>query len=834
MTTQRVVNTFDQKSVYQLQRFVSSKSKNDKHIVVCEIGAHELVVLLGALIQDQSDATQRRLVLLNNEPPSTAISLFLSDPKYAPYLTYIEGSALSAKDLARAGLREASACFIFAGDTQKLEKAAAKLKDAEDYAFFSLFSVLDYRKFRNQDITNFVVFKVSLSERARAFRSVLRSSFPEYIGSSKPIGSILCTDDIRLRMAANSCQCPGFTTFVTNLLMPIDTTEVASGPPESLPDWLLEYLDGSKNRIFAVTLSDIFQNVVFSEASRIIHEVTGMLLFAVAIESKNGNGVKRCLINPAELKFPMTETLNVTGYVLAKTQADAHLLEDEKLESKKGAAASFNVNAKSLNGVGKNRELLRGKLQVRLIKGVKRKRHSMMLKEASSVTARKESGRTEFEQHIFNILRIDGQHALEWFAFSPVKRSISEATIQTALVKNFPKIRNHVVLLSSQFELTEFILPLRCKAQAKHFPIVILCNRLPNELEWTRLSYFTDIYLFCGSSNDIQALKSCGIRYASTVVILRDRASATTGPCSAQYRKKSLDTLNLLSYYSVYSINPAMHMICEVTKQESIALLQKRLVANDTNTTYNNNTSFNAWNVFAAGNIYYSHLTSALSAQYHKNPELRGILSRLVHGIDFEKINSWNGAVRTELLLSFKESGVFEVRLKNCERRPYGYFVCGLSKVGILPFAVRRGVLEKLKFGMKGNKMPFVLTNPDASTSLYGVDSLLCFAPEDPITLIFGAKDGAVEEELKTMIEKEPKVHNSDVLQSLSDLKKSRRNLLMRRSGRFDSEMTLSSLVDDEPTKEVQEMIRKHSSVVMNQLGDLQSRLSKHYSPQPQ
>lgn len=829
MTTQRMVNTFDQKTVYQLQRFMPDKKKKRKHIVICEIGVHELMVLLRVLVHDEAPSCQRQLVILNTKPPSTAISLFLSDPKNAPFLTYIEGSPLSAKDLSRACMHEACACFIFSGETQDLESSSSEVKVAEDFAFFCLFSVLDYRTYRNQEVANFVALKVSLSERARTFKSVLRSSFPEYLNPSRRIASIVCTDDIKLRMAANSCMCPGFSSFITNLLMPIDASAstIDLNPSEPQPDWLTEYLEGSQYKLFTVTLSDIFHNVLFSEAARIIHEVTGMLLFAVAVGQRRGNGPKRCIVNPTNFKFPASERLLVEGYVLAKCLEDAQLLEDEKLGSRKGAGASYGFYGKSFKVVHKSRESMRGQLQTRLIKGVKRQARSK--KEVEQKKEQQHGNDPELQKHLFNILRLDGDLALEWYTFARYPRTIIEATIESDLVNDFPKVRGHIVLLSSHFELTEFILPLRRKSQTEHKSIVILCSNLPNDLEWSKLAQFTDIYLFQGSSNDIQALDSCGVRYASSVVILRDRARAKNDEDSFQTSKKSLDTLNLLSYNSVHSINPCVRILCEVSKQESIAILQKRLVANDTTTAYNSAIPFNLWNVFASGNLHYSHITSAIASLHYKNPRLSDIVSRLVHGVDFENLNQWNGDVRAELPLNFQESNMYELHLKQCERKTYGFFLSGLAKLGILPFAIRRGILQKLKFGMKGNKMPYVLTNPPADTAVYRVDSLLCFAPTNPFALIFGPKTDLIDKELKGMIAQEAKTSNTDILNSVAALRRKRRAMLSRGSEKVPSAKRKSSLVGAQVTTRVQERLRKHSSLVIEQLGDLQGRIEQHY-----
>ena len=56
------------------------------------------------------------------------------------------------------------------------------------------------------------------------------------------------------------------------------------------------------------------------------------------------------------------------------------------------------------------------------------------------------------------------------------------------------------------------------------------------------------------------------------------------------------------------------------------------------------------------------------------------------------------------------------------EERTYGCLFKHLSKSGIIPIGILRGVFTNMNIGPKGNKMPYVYTNPTRGTEIFSCD----------------------------------------------------------------------------------------------------------------
>ena len=70
----------------------------------------------------------------------------------------------------------------------------------------------------------------------------------------------------------------------------------------------------------------------------------------------------------------------------------------------------------------------------------------------------------------------------------------------------------------------------------------------------------------------------------------------------------------------------------------------------------------------------------------------------------------------------------------DAENKTFGYMYKFLSqRDNIIPIAVLRGTFPHMKIGPKGNKMPYVFTNPDKDTELFTCDRLFVLS-QKPLT----------------------------------------------------------------------------------------------------
>jgi len=135
--------------------------------------------------------------------------------------------------------------------------------------------------------------------------------------------------------------------------------------------------------------------------------------------------------------------------------------------------------------------------------------------------------------------------------------------------------------------------------------------------------------------------------------------------------------------------------------------------------------------VFAAGNVLISDVFDNLMAQSFYNPHLMTIIQLLIFGgsADPEKMAD------LQVDANLKDSAMFPL---SCTLKmaslSYGECFSILASNGIVPICVRRGVQSKSKAttNSKSNHA-YIVTNPSKDFRLREVDTLFCFASENPL-----------------------------------------------------------------------------------------------------
>jgi len=74
-------------------------------------------------------------------------------------------------------------------------------------------------------------------------------------------------------------------------------------------------------------------------------------------------------------------------------------------------------------------------------------------------------------------------------------------------------------------------------------------------------------------------------------------------------------------------------------------------------------------------------------------------------------------------LASITGSSLYQIPVpEGLEERTYGCLYKHLAKIGIIPIGILRGVFSHMNIGPKGNKMPYVYTNPTKNTEIFSCD----------------------------------------------------------------------------------------------------------------
>lgn len=69
-------------------------------------------------------------------------------------------------------------------------------------------------------------------------------------------------------------------------------------------------------------------------------------------------------------------------------------------------------------------------------------------------------------------------------------------------------------------------------------------------------------------------------------------------------------------------------------------------------------------------------------------------------------------------------SGMYQIKIPEGETRTYGELFKSMVKEGLIPLGLYRGVLKNMQVGPKGNKLPYVFTNPPKETELFSCDKV--------------------------------------------------------------------------------------------------------------
>ena len=69
-------------------------------------------------------------------------------------------------------------------------------------------------------------------------------------------------------------------------------------------------------------------------------------------------------------------------------------------------------------------------------------------------------------------------------------------------------------------------------------------------------------------------------------------------------------------------------------------------------------------------------------------------------------------------------SALYQIKVPEGDTRTYGELFKSLSKTGLIPLGLYRGVFKNMQVGPKQNKMPYVFTNPPKETELFSCDKV--------------------------------------------------------------------------------------------------------------
>ena len=266
---------------------------------------------------------------------------------------YIEGSSMDPIDLERCAMAKARCSFVL---SDKFSRNVAE-SDAST-VLQALFIKRYIRQQSNSDVLQ--CLQVLRPESKRHFTSFFNGS-----QGRKDAYSLICIQEIKMKLLAQTCMCPGLVAMVANLAVSRDEPPVLAGTAglagkQAGLDWEQEYMDGCGYEVYSKDIPASFSGCAFNEVAQVVFEVLGACMFAIEIRA-SASSKPRIVLNPGSFVFPDVERYRIKALMLAEddSKADLSRLGGAKAEVKYKLehfeiARSGSMDVKSERGGGPN------------------------------------------------------------------------------------------------------------------------------------------------------------------------------------------------------------------------------------------------------------------------------------------------------------------------------------------------------------------------------------------------------------------------------------------------------------------------------------------------
>jgi hypothetical protein len=477
-------------------------------------------------------------------------------PFWQGQVHYINGSALDDKDLKRAGLRTADACFVLIG------KRSSPPRNPNDQARHQ--ELIDH--YDSQNVL-YALMVENFNHHVDSFVQV-RGLEKRYSLSAAEADVVMCIDRLRMCILGSTAIYPGLCAFMANLWQSSseityikDDFDIDEDDPELKPrkDWREEYLRCRSMEIYVRPVLPLFAGLTFTQAAFIVNRAFdgGITLLGVEerlnafddyFESQDDINepfvgldfrILRSLVAPGnDYIFPHCPNLNKTRAERKNTARQSIVsLQVERLEVH---AYFLCVDADLADMFCKTSAFAQNILHafheyVFLC--------SKMKPQIMKLEPQKEKQIEILQKHLDGTEDDDvEQKSVDSFK-SPKQRgtrySLAQETldVESRILRSAEEFNNHYIIMAPPGSLTSIgdcLLPLRGGEQLKNpktIPrlcdhIVVLINKielkdLPANFMRTVSSY-QDVFVVFGDHNVVSDLKRAGIMTCKSIVILED------------------------------------------------------------------------------------------------------------------------------------------------------------------------------------------------------------------------------------------------------------------------------------------------------------------------
>ena len=654
-----LISQLSTKKVYA--RATYKMLKGVKFILICgNVSVGTLSVLLKEYFHPDHGESEKHCLILMPKSPDSGMEELLK--LYKNKLYYLEGDPLKFNDLQRCQFKEANMIMLLC-NKQAADSSAEDTKTIiMAIAIKNFFSMNKDNKLYN-DINKNALIQTNKLLRTSTFQSksgrrskpslkpitkiknddedkipskliiqLLKpesvQSFSLLISGKKSDEQIVCIDQLKISLLAKGCLCKGIISLISNLIITNNFDESVEEQLGKLT-WIEEYKNGKDYEIYKIPL-DYLRGYKFNIVVEKIYNEKKTIIFGLNIEDKETKK-NIVLLSPMDFILPVSKSVNIYGYLLAKDQGEADEVENWEKSVKKNSSITF---------------------------------------DKGDIITRKFSKETEIGETKRQSTVIRRGSALDKLVISQYCHISNEETHKNNItldsMDQIPNIKDHIIICGICHNMIDLIKPLRSKNFPKNIlpPIVILSKDLPDKKLWNTIAYFENIYLIKGDAIEKSDLKRAGIKTAKYVILLAPSINDISNFTESQRLKHSdnnnnnssedeeenterknlskdeeflLDSQTILKYNQISKINKDIFCVVELINPKNVLFLNNRNRRNNDEYTFiQSGLSIDATASFAAGEVYYSNIMDNIITQAYYNPSLLSVLKKLIVGEEMQ------------------------------------------------------------------------------------------------------------------------------------------------------------------------------------------------------
>jgi potassium large conductance calcium-activated channel subfamily M alpha protein 1 len=659
------------------------------------------------------------------EYPSPDMKKMIHDPKRILQITYLEGSALSEDDLIRCKTGTAVAIFIMTN------KFSANPDEEDAKTILQQFSI---KKFLAQDEwkANAAVFCMQLV-RPENRRHLVGNTSNEDVQSDL----VVCMNEIKMGVIAKASMYPGANTFIMNLLssfaedeedeLEIENNQIQEVDDEDGGSWISEYQRGCSWEIYTTSLSKTFIGKTFAEVSNTLYLAHGIILFGLQIEDIfRDKSNTRMLLNPADYIIPSEENLKIDAFVMAMNKKQGDLAkgsdeDDEGFLSNIMGNLGFNNSSNEVMQNEVTSDFFKDEPEIGYVKKETVKKGFAWQQLRSKF---QNVGSKKLFSHQEEVQRIKDLHMQDNYYIRDHPAELSNCYIRSSLIEEIPNADNIIIIIGKSLSnLFDLIRPMRAKYLGYMNYIVILYPGIMPHSVWQKICIFESILIVRGSSLEEADIRRAGVFKANQIIVLADESSSKADVNLKDISKMEalIDSDAIFCYQCVKRMNENANVVIEIVRHNNVCYLDPE------STSSSGDYKFTPQ--FASGSLFTSSLLDTIVCQSFYNPQIIDVIAKLVSGGDDMDVNEMEdryGSDKTKKIsgiAAIRGSCFYQIPIPaDLPSKTFGSLVTYLSARNIVVLGLYRGVFAHISLGPKGNKMPYVFTNPPKDSEIFSCD----------------------------------------------------------------------------------------------------------------